>query len=135
VSLGTGSNATAFLVDKQSYLNPCNLVNPTNDKLQECSAKDKVKAMTNAPVDNWIGCWNVIKKQYEEFEYVAVDTCCAWARGTFFQLCCCVSFLFVVGNSFWCYLICTIWCYESKTSSHFSTRKILLGFFNREKVR
>ncbi len=28
----------------------------------------------------------------------------AWAGGTFFQLCCCVSFLVVAGNSFRCYL-------------------------------
>jgi hypothetical protein len=28
--------------------------------------------VTNAPVDEQIGCWNVIKKQYKEGEYVAV---------------------------------------------------------------
>jgi hypothetical protein len=31
-------------------------------------------------------------------------TRCAWAGGTFFQLCCCVSFLVVARNSFRCYL-------------------------------
>jgi hypothetical protein len=31
-------------------------------------------------------------------------TRCAWAGGTFFQLCHCVSFFFVAGNSFRCYL-------------------------------
>jgi hypothetical protein len=40
--LGTGANATALLVDKSSFLNHCNLVTPTIDKLQECSNKDKV---------------------------------------------------------------------------------------------
>ncbi len=28
--------------------------------------------MMNAPVDEWINCWNVVKKQYNEIEYVAV---------------------------------------------------------------
>jgi hypothetical protein len=32
------------------------------------------------------------------------NTCCAWAGGTFFQFCCCVSFLVLAGNRFWCYL-------------------------------
>ncbi len=33
-------------------------------------------------------------------------TRCAWAGGTFFQLCCCVSFLFWrVGNRFWFYIL------------------------------
>jgi hypothetical protein len=40
--LGTGAHATALLVDKQSLLNPCNLVNPSIDKLQACSNEDKV---------------------------------------------------------------------------------------------
>jgi hypothetical protein len=40
--LGTGAHATALLVDKQSLLNPCNLVTPTIDKLQACSNEDKV---------------------------------------------------------------------------------------------
>ncbi len=31
-------------------------------------------------------------------------TRCMWAGGTFFQLCCCVSFLVVARNSFRCYL-------------------------------
>ncbi len=26
----------------------------------------------NAPLDEWIGHWNVVKKQYKEVEYVAV---------------------------------------------------------------
>jgi hypothetical protein len=49
--LGSGSSATAFLVDKQSLLNPCNLVTPTIDNLQECSNEDKVNAI-NGPPDN-----------------------------------------------------------------------------------
>jgi hypothetical protein len=49
--LGLGSSATAFLLDKQSLLNPCNLVTPTIDNLQECSNKDKVNAI-NAPPKN-----------------------------------------------------------------------------------
>jgi hypothetical protein len=40
--LGTGAHATALLVDKQSLLNPCNLVTPTIDKLQACSNRDEV---------------------------------------------------------------------------------------------
>jgi hypothetical protein len=49
--LGSGSSATAFIVDKQSLLNPCNLITPTIDKLQECSNEDKVN-MINAPDDD-----------------------------------------------------------------------------------
>jgi hypothetical protein len=49
--LGSGLSATAFLVDKQSLLNPCNLVTLTIDNLQECSNEDKVNAI-NAPPDN-----------------------------------------------------------------------------------
>ena len=30
--------------------------------------------MTNAPEDERIGCWNMVKKRYEEVEYVAVKT-------------------------------------------------------------
>ena len=48
--LGTGSSATAFIIDKQSLLNPCNLITPTINKLQECSNKDKVNAI-NTPDD------------------------------------------------------------------------------------
>jgi hypothetical protein len=40
--LGTGAHATALLVNKQSLLNPCNLVTPTIGKLQACSNEDKV---------------------------------------------------------------------------------------------
>jgi hypothetical protein len=32
------------------------------------------------------------------------NTCCTWSGGTCFQLCCCVSFSVVAGNSFRCYL-------------------------------
>ncbi len=49
--LGLGSSATAFLVDKQSLLHPCNLVTPTINDLQECSEEDEVNAI-NAPHDN-----------------------------------------------------------------------------------
>ncbi len=46
------------------------------------------------------------------------NTCCTWAGGFFFQLCCCVSFLVLVGNRFWCcsctlspcgILVCWFW--------------------------
>ncbi len=39
-------------------------------------------------------------------------TCCAWAGGTFFQLCCCVNFLVLARNRCWCYLrtyTCSTW--------------------------
>jgi hypothetical protein len=29
-------------------------------------------SLTHALVDEWIGCWNVLKKQYKEVESVAV---------------------------------------------------------------
>jgi hypothetical protein len=32
-------------------------------------------------------------------------TRCAWAGGTFFQLCCCVSFLILAGNRYWFYIL------------------------------
>jgi hypothetical protein len=48
--LGTGSSATAFIIDKQSLLNPCNLITPTINELQECSNEDEVNAI-NAPDD------------------------------------------------------------------------------------
>ncbi len=43
------------------------------------------------------------------------DTCCAWAGGTFFQLCCCVSFWFWWEIGFGCTYLCTqstiqLWC-------------------------
>jgi hypothetical protein len=31
-----------------------------------------VPNMTNAPADEQIGCWNMVEKQYEEVECVAV---------------------------------------------------------------
>ena len=34
-------------------------------------------------------------------------TRCAWAGGTFFQLCCCVSFWFWREIGFWFYFLCT----------------------------
>jgi hypothetical protein len=49
--LGSGSSATAFLIDKQSLPNRCNLITPTIGNLQECFDKDKVNAI-NAPPDN-----------------------------------------------------------------------------------
>jgi hypothetical protein len=49
--LGSGSSATAFIADKQSLLNSCNLITPTIDELQECSNKDEVNAI-NAPDDD-----------------------------------------------------------------------------------
>jgi hypothetical protein len=47
--LGLGSSATAFLVDKQSLLNPCNLITPTIDNLQVCSDKDEVNSINALP--------------------------------------------------------------------------------------
>jgi hypothetical protein len=49
--LGSGSSATALIVDKQSLLNPCNLITPTIDELQECYNEDEVNAI-NAPDDD-----------------------------------------------------------------------------------
>jgi hypothetical protein len=48
--LGTGSRATAFIIDRQTLLNPCNMITPTIDELQECSNEDEVKAV-NAPAE------------------------------------------------------------------------------------
>jgi hypothetical protein len=48
---GSGSCTTAFLVDKQSLLKPCNLVTPITDNLQECYDEDEVNAI-NTPPDN-----------------------------------------------------------------------------------
>jgi hypothetical protein len=48
--LGSGLSATAFIVDKQSLLNPCNLITPTINELQECSNEDEVNGF-NAPDD------------------------------------------------------------------------------------
>jgi hypothetical protein len=47
--LGSGLSTTAFIVDKQSLLNSCNLITPTINKLQECSNEDKVLNVINAP--------------------------------------------------------------------------------------
>jgi hypothetical protein len=49
--LGSGSSATAFLINKQSLLNPCKLITPTIDDLQECSNKDKVNAINAPPIN------------------------------------------------------------------------------------
>jgi hypothetical protein len=49
--LGSGSSATAFIIDKQSLLKTCNLITPTINELQECSNKDEVNAI-NAPDDD-----------------------------------------------------------------------------------
>ena len=48
--LGTGAHATALFVNKQSILNPCDLVTPTIDELQECSNEDDVNNIA-APED------------------------------------------------------------------------------------
>jgi hypothetical protein len=48
---GSGPNATALIVNKQSLLNPCNLVTPTINDIQECLNEDEVKAI-NAPDEN-----------------------------------------------------------------------------------
>jgi hypothetical protein len=49
--LGSGPSAATFIINKQSLLNPCNLVTLTIDKLQECSNKDQVNAVI-APSDD-----------------------------------------------------------------------------------
>jgi hypothetical protein len=49
--LGAGSNATPLIIDKQSLLNPCNLVTPTIDDLQECSNEHEVNVI-NIPDEN-----------------------------------------------------------------------------------
>jgi hypothetical protein len=50
---GTGLRATAFIIDRQTLLNPCNMITPTIDELQECSNEDEVKAV-NAPAEGGI---------------------------------------------------------------------------------
>jgi hypothetical protein len=40
--LGTGANATALLINKSSFVNPCNLITPMINILQECSNKNEV---------------------------------------------------------------------------------------------
>ena len=49
--LGSGSHATALLIDKQSILNPCPLKTPTIDELRECSNEDEVRAIP-APAED-----------------------------------------------------------------------------------
>jgi hypothetical protein len=49
--VGSGLSTTAFIVNKQSLLNPCNLITPTINELQECSNEDEVNAI-NAPDDD-----------------------------------------------------------------------------------
>jgi hypothetical protein len=49
--LGSGPSAATFIINKQSLLNPCNLVTPTINELQECSNKDQVNTVI-APPDN-----------------------------------------------------------------------------------
>ncbi len=49
--LGSGPSAATFIIDKQSLLNPCNLVTPTIDELQECSNEDQVNAVIAPPDD------------------------------------------------------------------------------------
>ena len=48
---GSGPSTSAFIDDKQSLLNPCNLITPTIIDLQECSKEDEVNA-TNATDKN-----------------------------------------------------------------------------------
>jgi len=50
--LGTGSRATAFIIDQQTLLNPCNMITPTIEELEVCSGDDEVKAV-NAPAAIW----------------------------------------------------------------------------------
>ena len=49
--LGTGSQATASIIDRQTLLNLCNIITPTIDNLQECSNKNKVKAVNISAKD------------------------------------------------------------------------------------
>jgi hypothetical protein len=49
--LGSGLNATTFIIGKQSLLNPCNLVTQTIDELQECSNEDQVNTVIAPPKD------------------------------------------------------------------------------------
>jgi hypothetical protein len=49
--LGSGPSTVTFIIDKQSLLNPCNLITPTIDELQECSNKEQVNGVI-APPDN-----------------------------------------------------------------------------------
>jgi hypothetical protein len=46
-----GPSATTFIINKQSLLNPCNLITPTINELQECSNEDQVNTVI-APPDN-----------------------------------------------------------------------------------
>jgi hypothetical protein len=58
-----------------------------------------VGALTDAPVDECIGCWNMIKKHYKEVEYVAVK----WRSQLFWG----------TILSVWCAVIGGIFCYSS----------------------
>jgi hypothetical protein len=49
--LGSGPSAATFVIDKQSLLNPCNIVTLTIDKLQVCSNEDQVNAVIAPPDD------------------------------------------------------------------------------------
>jgi hypothetical protein len=52
--LGTGLRATAFIIDRQTLLNPCNMITPTIDELQECSNEDEVKAIKAPAADGLV---------------------------------------------------------------------------------
>ncbi len=52
--LGTGLGATAFIIDQQTLLNPCNMITPTIDDLQECSNKDEVKVVKAPAADSLV---------------------------------------------------------------------------------
>ena len=43
--LGTGLRETAFIIDRNTLWNPCNMITLTIDDLQECSNKDEVHAI------------------------------------------------------------------------------------------
>jgi hypothetical protein len=46
---GSGPSAGTFIINKQSLLNPCNLITPTINELQECSNKDQVNTVISPP--------------------------------------------------------------------------------------
>jgi hypothetical protein len=52
--LGTGSQATAFIIDRQSLLTPCNMITPTIDVLEVCSDEDEVKAVDAPEADGLV---------------------------------------------------------------------------------
>ena len=51
---GSGSRATDFIIDRQTLLNPCNMITPTIDDLQECSNNNEVKAVEAPAADGLV---------------------------------------------------------------------------------